>query len=108
MDTQNKILLGYHTKNYLPKPTPDKEEITQLLEKMNKTHETVRDRLLQERNDRLLNIIPDKDPPKSTRKNTTRTRTNPNKNTRATQRTRTTKRIERTKREQTHTIRQSR
>jgi predicted amino acid-binding ACT domain protein len=61
MDTQDKVLLGYHTQKLLADTRPDKEEITQLQEKMSNPPETVRERLLQERIDRRLNIIPDQD-----------------------------------------------
>jgi hypothetical protein len=61
MNNQDKILLEYHTKKLLAETRSDKEKLDKLLEQMNPPPETVRDRLLQERIDRRLNIIPDKD-----------------------------------------------
>jgi len=59
MDTQDKILLGYHTQKLLAETRHDKENLDKLLQQMSAPPETVRDRLLQERIDRRLNIIPD-------------------------------------------------
>jgi len=59
MDTQDKVLLGYHTQKLLAETRHDKDRLDELLQQMNKTPETVRDRLLQERIDRRLNIIPE-------------------------------------------------
>jgi len=61
MERQDKILLEYHTQKLLAETRPDKDQLNKLLEKMNKPPETIRERLLQERIDRRLNIIPDKD-----------------------------------------------
>jgi hypothetical protein len=58
MDKQDKVLLAYHTQKLLAETRYNKEQISQLLERMNKSPETVRDRLLQERIDLRLNIIP--------------------------------------------------
>ena len=59
MDTQDKVLLGYHTQKLLAEADHDKNQLSQLLEKLNKAPENIRDRQLQERIDRRLNIIPD-------------------------------------------------
>jgi len=61
MDTQDKILLEYHTQKLLAQTRPDGHQIEKLLAQMNTPPETVRDRLLQERIDRRLNIISDQD-----------------------------------------------
>jgi len=58
MDTQDKILLDYHTHKLLAKSRPNGKQLDKLLEKLNKPPETVRDRLLYERIDRRLNSIP--------------------------------------------------
>jgi hypothetical protein len=49
----------YHTQKLLADTRPDKDKIYQLLERMNKPPETLYTRLLHERLDRRLNIIPD-------------------------------------------------
>jgi uncharacterized protein YoxC len=59
MNTQDKILLEYHTQKLLAQTRPDSQQIDKLLEQMNTPPETIRDRLLHERIDRRLNIIPD-------------------------------------------------
>ena len=59
MNNQDKILLEYHTKKLLAETRPDKDQQNQFLQHINKPSESVRDRLLQERIDRRLNIIPD-------------------------------------------------
>ena len=59
MNTQDKILLDYHTQKLLAQTRPDSQQIDKLLQQMNKPPQTVRDRLLHERIDRRLNIIPD-------------------------------------------------
>ena len=59
MNTQDKILLEYHTHKLLAESRPDGQQIEKLLEQMNKPPENIRDRLLHERIDRRLNIIPD-------------------------------------------------
>jgi len=61
MTQQDKVLLGYHTQKLLAEIDYDKNQLSQLMEKMNKPPDTIRDRLLQERIDRRLNIIPDQD-----------------------------------------------
>jgi len=61
MDTQDKILLDYHTQKLIVQTRPNSQQIDKLLEHMNTPPESVRDRLLQERIDRRLNIIPDQD-----------------------------------------------
>jgi hypothetical protein len=58
MNTQDKILLSYHTQKLLAETQHNKDQLNQLLEKLNKPPENIRDRLLQERIDRRLNIIP--------------------------------------------------
>ncbi|MCL1976742.1 MAG: MobA/MobL family protein [Candidatus Bathyarchaeota archaeon] len=59
MEKQDKILLGYHTQKLLAETQHDKNHLDKLLEQLNKPPENIRDRLLQERIDRRLNIIPD-------------------------------------------------
>jgi hypothetical protein len=59
MDTQDKVLLGYHTQKLLAEAQHDKEHLNKLLEQIHKPPETLRDRPLQKRIDRRLNIIPD-------------------------------------------------
>jgi hypothetical protein len=59
MGMQDKILLGYHTQKLLAEAHHDKDKIALLLEKLNRPPESVRDRLLHERIDRRLNIIPE-------------------------------------------------
>ncbi|MDR0493539.1 MAG: MobA/MobL family protein [Nitrososphaerota archaeon] len=61
MDTQDKVLLGYHTQKLLAETEYDKDQLNKLLKQMNKPPETVRERLQQEQIDRRLNIIPDED-----------------------------------------------
>ena len=59
MDTQDKVLLGYHTQKLIAQTQHDKENLDKLLQQMNPPPQTVRDRLIQERIDRRLNIILD-------------------------------------------------
>lgn len=59
IDTQDKVLLGYHTQKLLAQTRHDKDHLDKLLQQMKPPPETVRDRLLQERINRRLNIIPD-------------------------------------------------
>jgi hypothetical protein len=59
MDAQDNILLEYHTQKLLAETRPDGQQIDNLLEKLNKSPQTLRDRLLHEQIDRRLNIIPD-------------------------------------------------
>jgi len=59
MNTQDKILLEYHTQKLLAQTHYDKDQLNTLLQQINTPPETIRDRLLQERIDRRLNIIPD-------------------------------------------------
>ena len=61
MNKQDKILLEYHTQKLIAQTRRDGQQIEKLLEKLNKPPATTRDRLLQERIDRRLNIIPDQD-----------------------------------------------
>jgi hypothetical protein len=61
MDAQDKTLLEYHTQKLIAETRSDGQQIDKLLEKMNKPPQTIRDRQLQEKIDRRLNIIPDKD-----------------------------------------------
>ena len=61
MDNQDKILLDYHIQKLIAETRHDKDHIDKLLENMNTPPETVRDRILHERIDRRLNIIPDND-----------------------------------------------
>ena len=56
---QAALELEYHTQKLLNGIRPDHEQIARLLEQMRKPPENIRDRLLQERIDRRLNIIPD-------------------------------------------------
>lgn len=59
MDKQDKILLDYHTQKLLAQIRPDKDQLNTLLQQMNTLPETIRNRLLYERIERRLNIIPD-------------------------------------------------
>jgi hypothetical protein len=59
MDTQDKILLDYHTQKLIAQTQHDKDKLNTLLQQTNSPPETIRDRLLQERIDHRLNIIPD-------------------------------------------------
>jgi hypothetical protein len=59
MDTQDKVLLGYHTQKLLARAQHDKDQLNELLQQKNKSPENIREQQLQERVDRRLNIIPD-------------------------------------------------
>jgi len=59
MEKQDAIELKYHTTKLLAETRPDHEQITQLLEKTNKPPDKIRDKLLHERINLRLNIIPD-------------------------------------------------
>jgi hypothetical protein len=57
MNTQDKILLEYHTEKLLAEIRPDGQQIDKLLQQLNHPSQSTRDRLLSERIDRRLNII---------------------------------------------------
>ncbi|MDR0460827.1 MAG: hypothetical protein LBH62_05270, partial [Nitrososphaerota archaeon] len=59
MTQQDKVLLGYHTQKLLAEAQHDKDQLNELLQQMSKSPENIRERQLQERVDRRLNIIPD-------------------------------------------------
>ncbi|MCL2257513.1 MAG: MobA/MobL family protein [Candidatus Bathyarchaeota archaeon] len=61
MNNQDKILLEYHTQKLIAQTRPDGQQIEKILEKLNKPPDNTHARLLQERIDRRLNIIPDQD-----------------------------------------------
>ncbi|MDR2202867.1 MAG: hypothetical protein LBE76_00895 [Nitrososphaerota archaeon] len=84
MDAQDKALLAYHTQKLLAEIRPDKHEITQIPENLHAPPQTVHERLLHERIDRRLNIIPDENFQNVLEK-LPRIRKNPNRRTRKNQ-----------------------
>jgi hypothetical protein len=54
---QEKLELEYHTQKLLAETRPDHHQITQIIEEMNKTPDTIHDKLLYEQIDRRLNTL---------------------------------------------------